>query len=313
MRNFVGVALALLITGGCNQNLPSASFIDKLRVLAVRAEPPALPPGGTTTLSLLVAGPWVPNSDGSPPASTRALWFACPPLTATSTCGIGGIGGISSEAPAPSLIGSGGSLSYTLPANATGEQLIGVAVTDDTTDPPSCLKDLQDNGHITQPDHCVLAIKRVTVDSGAKPNHNPTLTALEFEEAPKQPFMDLVSGKATFALNPSHGARSLTLRATRSSEPAERKPDGNYEQLSVAWYSTAGSIDGNVGNFNPAGCSTPGQCGAAEPMNTSLTDWYPPTASEAAPTLIDGNAYFWAVIRDDRGGVGWILGHAAAR
>ena len=31
--------VAALLVGGCSSDLPAASFIDKLRVLAVRAEP----------------------------------------------------------------------------------------------------------------------------------------------------------------------------------------------------------------------------------------------------------------------------------
>jgi hypothetical protein len=50
-------ALAVLLASGCADDFPSGGTVEAVRVLAVRAEPPDLPPGGETTLTALVATP----------------------------------------------------------------------------------------------------------------------------------------------------------------------------------------------------------------------------------------------------------------
>ena len=60
----------LLCLGGCSSDLPAASFIDKLRVLAVRASPPEIAPGETTTLDALTVEPLL-----SPTALAVLLWL----------------------------------------------------------------------------------------------------------------------------------------------------------------------------------------------------------------------------------------------
>ena len=53
----VAATVGAALLSGCGSDLPSASFIDKLRVLAVQAEPPEIAPGATTQLSALVLEP----------------------------------------------------------------------------------------------------------------------------------------------------------------------------------------------------------------------------------------------------------------
>src|SRR5689334_10185613 len=79
------IVAALIVVGGCSSDLPAASFIDKLRVLAVRAEPPEIAPGETTKLDLLVAEPMVPQLDGGAPQPLSAVWLACPLPAGTLT------------------------------------------------------------------------------------------------------------------------------------------------------------------------------------------------------------------------------------
>ena len=62
--------LASLALAGCSIDLPPASRIDKLRLLAVRAEPPEVSPGQTSTFDTLVAFPPVDSDGGTSPSVT---------------------------------------------------------------------------------------------------------------------------------------------------------------------------------------------------------------------------------------------------
>ena len=91
----VAATLSLLTVGACSNDLPAASFIDKLRVLAVRAEPPEVAPGETTALDLLAVEPLVRQLDGAAAAPLSAVWLACALPAGTLTvapCGIGSEG-----------------------------------------------------------------------------------------------------------------------------------------------------------------------------------------------------------------------------
>src|SRR3954471_18744384 len=74
MRALVVLAL---VAAGCGNSFDPASFVDKLRLLAVKAEPPDVAFGQMTTLTATAVNP-----GGSTPAIT---WDACllPPPPAT--------------------------------------------------------------------------------------------------------------------------------------------------------------------------------------------------------------------------------------
>jgi hypothetical protein len=69
------VAIVVLVAG-CASDLPAASFIDKLRVLAVQAQSPEVAPGDTTALHVLAVEPRIPQLDGSAPRPLTAVWLA---------------------------------------------------------------------------------------------------------------------------------------------------------------------------------------------------------------------------------------------
>src|SRR5207248_8036474 len=69
--------LASLSIGGCSLVLPASSFIDKLRVLAVRAEPPEIAPAEASALDLVAVEPLVHQLDGAAAAPLTAVWLAC--------------------------------------------------------------------------------------------------------------------------------------------------------------------------------------------------------------------------------------------
>jgi hypothetical protein len=313
------VCAALVVVGGCSNDLPAASFIDKLRVLAVRANPPEIDPGQTTALDLLAVEPVVHQLDGGAPASPlTAVWLACPLPSGTLTvapCGVG------EGAPTPTILGADLTSSYTAPANLLGGQastevLITVAVADTTDGAMACVADIaNNNGLPTNPDHCVVSLKRVVVSdptqrtSGA--NQNPTLANF-YSTTPSGYAQTLDDDAGVWQYAPGQDLAEWDVAATRDATAAELKPDGNYEALTVSWFTTAGHLDGGRSLYLPPGCDTPSACANQLPEDGADTTWFAPTQTQASG-FVDGNGLvrFWAVIRDDRGGVGWRAGSLA--
>jgi hypothetical protein len=309
-----GIAL-WTVGGGCNNNLPSASLVDKLRVLAVRAEPPELAPGEETALSLLAVEPHVPMAGAPAPAPLTAYWIACALPTGQASvlpCGVG------AGSTPPTDLGDGLSSRYRVPddllaGGASATVLITVAVADTEAGAQQCVADIiANNGLPTDPDHCVISLKRLQVSDPAQrtvaPNANPLLAAftVRSEAAVDQQLED---GTATWTVPAKHDADEWQPIAERQKGSAEKKADGTYEALSVSWFTTAGHVDGGRSIYLPEGCNDPAACADQEPELFATTSWYSPTDSEAAGRVADdGVVTFWAVLRDDRGGVGWKTG-----
>jgi hypothetical protein len=310
---------AALLVGGCSSDLPAASFIDKLRVLAVRANPPEVDPGQTTALDLLAVEPVVHQLDGGAAAAPlTAVWLACPLPSGTLTvapCGVG------EGAPTPTIIGADLTASYTPAADLLGgmastEVLITVAVADTSAGAMACVADLANNGGLpTDPDHCVVSLKRLVVSDPAQrttdPNQNPTLA--DFYATTPSGFAETLDDDGgVWQYAPGEDKAAWDVAATRAPDSAQRKPDGTYEALTVSWFTTAGHLDGGRSLYLPPGCTTPSDCADQLPETGADTTWFAPTAAQASG-FVDGNGLvgFWAVIRDDRGGVGWRAGNLA--
>jgi hypothetical protein len=324
----VAATVALLATSACSNDLPAASFIDKLRVLAVRAEPPEVAPGEATALDLLAVEPLVQQLDGGAVEPLTAVWLACPLPTGAATIAPCGIGSGSAIAAPPSckdqpaaplcLVGTDLTASYTADVGALGgapsiEILLTVAVADTDAGAAACLVDITNNGGLpTDPDHCVISIKRLTVSDPAQravaANHNPTLADF-YATSPGGFAEPLDDGNGIWLA--AHGADQAEwdIAAHRSDDAAEKKADGTYEALSVSWFTTAGHLDGGRSLYLPPGCNTPSACADQLPETGEDTTWFAPTADQASPYVdASGLVGFWAVIRDDRGGVGWRAG-----
>ena len=330
-------ALPLLAAGACSNDLPAASFIDKLRVLAVRAEPPEVAPGDATALDLLVVEPLVQQLDGGGAVPLTAVWLACalPPGTLTvAPCGIGGSadGGAATTPPfckdQPSaplcIIGTDLTASYAPDVGVLGG-------TASTRDPrhrrgrrqrrrrQGCLLDIANNNGIpTDPDHCVISIKRLQVSdpaqrNGAAPNRNPTLA--DFYATSPGGFVEpLDDGKGVWLAAPGDNLAEWDIAAHRSDDAAEQKTDGTYEALDVSWFTTAGHLDGGRSLYLPPGCNDSSMCADQVPETGEDTSWFAPTSAQAAGFVdASGVVNFWAVIRDNRGGVGWRAGSSHAR
>ncbi|MDB4968659.1 MAG: putative lipoprotein [Myxococcales bacterium] len=330
----VAVACVAGTLAGCSSDLPAASFIDKLRVLAVRAEPPEVAPGEWTALDLLAVEPRVQQLDGGAARPLSAVWLACtlPSGTLTvSPCGVGGGLGTSGsttlappscdDAPGAPLCVISTNLKTAYLANpgllgdaASAELLITVAVADTDAGAIGCLLDIANNeGRPTDPDHCVVALKRLQMSAPDRrtsaPNHNPTLATFTAASPAGNYTADLLDGNGVFTLAAGKDLASWEIAANRAADAAERKADGTYEALTVSWFTSAGHLDGGRSLYLPPGCNDPAACAAELPEEGASTTWFAPTPAEAATTTeAGGEIDFYAVIRDDRGGVGWRAG-----
>lgn len=339
----------LLLLAGCSGSLPSQSFVDKLRVLAVRADPPEVAPGVASSLSVLAVEPPLQQLDGGAPSPISYLWLACsipPGSTASTPCGLGADNplpqggaipppcdanpGAAGAQPELCLLGTGPTASYTpvtrqLGADGTGQVLITVVVADEPDGAEGCLTNTFANDSLPiNPDHCVLALKQLRVSSPgrtlqdgspAAPNHNPALDSFTLDGA------SLEDGSARFTPATTTPAPKITLGAVMAAGAAEQYAsfDDNgvrsdvFEQMTLSWFTTAGAIASSRAGFPPDGCATQSDCPTAAPALVATVDWNIVTAGDLPRYATDGTVFFWAVLRDDRGGVGWLAGSATPR
>ncbi|MBI5479172.1 MAG: hypothetical protein HY906_09965 [Deltaproteobacteria bacterium] len=300
----LGLALAL---GGCSGELPPPSLVDRFRVLAVRAEPPEVAPGETAALDLLLVDPyapaegrartflWLACATPSGTSATACAQFATDPSAALPGMATGAITLAACDDPAGSLTGGGLCLlgsdeaaTYVPPADFldAGDEsravTMFVAAATGDTDALSCVMQMVEQGSMAV--DCQVSYKRLTVSRSATPNHNPGLAALVLDDA------DLPEATVT-PVGP--GDHVLQAAATDGSAEGFTKDDGTAatEALLLSWYVAA-----------------PGEPGSTrEPGKLKLYRTEIPGSDQTftAPEEA-GDVVLWVVIRDDRGGVGWL-------
>lgn len=346
MLRSVGVALALAASLGCGPQFspfwliePDPSGPDgqldpsgKLRVLALRADPPEARPGELVTVrALAVTHPQqgaVVTVDGvsrhtPQPLGLTALWFACREpqgAAAPEPCGLGQSGPSLALAELPSLplapiaqlagpatqlvLPSGPTLPYT--------QLVTLVVADQAQPggAQGCYEQaLGSGGVVSSPNHCVVAIKRIRVSASAQPNRNPEIGRLLFGPSSDQ-LTELGPGGAAGAyplLDPATGDDErphLTLAVERAADAVEvgSDSDGNpqNETLSATFLTTGGTLEAGRGTFLDLDCAdNPQSC--RQSLRSDIS-WQPP-AARAAVEAPEQLIYFFAVLRDDRGGL----------
>jgi hypothetical protein len=333
--------LIIVVAAGCGSDLPPQSFIEKLRVLAIQAEPPEVAPNEPTHLEVLAASPTVVQlSDGITPSPVSTLWLACtipPGAASTIPCGVNperslGAGGTipptCDEAPGADLcvIGFGPTARFTpaaahLAGAASAQILVTAIVADTEGGAVGCLQDaFANDGRPTTPDHCVLALKRLTLSDPAQrtgePNANPRLADFWLDEYGIP--VSLADGQALFGAAPASNARAYRLIARRAEDAAQQYVKSDqlvYEALTISYYTTSGKLAGLRGAFDPEGCLTAADCPDKPPALETTVEWTPPAPSQLATTTTpaDPAVRLYAVLRDDRGGVSWIAGRATPR
>lgn len=265
-----------LVPGACTGDLPSVNKVDKLRILAVRAEPPDLALDETTRLEALVADP---KGGGRP---VDVVWAVCDPRqlidSVTEDCRPGtevplapGPDGTVALAPLDLLAAfpaDGGVPAGSPDGGAGGGRL-----------PLPVVVRASAGGER------VVALKRVVVSAAGPRNRNPRLLAL------------VAGGVPWFADQPPTVRREgkLRLRAVEAPRDFEvfdkDQPDAGVpaepEQHSVAWYTSAGKLDHN---------ST-----ASGVVDAGVVYEDVEFTAPGEPGIVQ----IWAVLLDGRGGVHW--------
>jgi hypothetical protein len=286
VRGFIAGLTVVAIA--CAPTLTSTdSLVTAPRVLAVRAEPAEAKPGATVTFDALIAAP------RGAVAGTPA-WSFCvapKPLTDDNT--------VSNVCVGPSAlrrVGNGVTVTASTPSN--GCSLFGPDI------PPGGLRprDPDDTGGFYQPLRVDLgasapafALMRISCDlpnasarvaaafaQAYAPNRNPQLLPLTASIAGSAVALDAIPIGSRVDLRAGWSASSAETYAyyDASSDAVGTK----RESLTLAWYSTAGSLDKEA-------------TGRAEDDLATSSDntWTAPSSA--------GVSQLWVVLRDSRGGV----------
>ncbi len=269
-----------LAAGGCNRDFDPKTLINKLRLFAVKATPPDIPFGATTTMT---ATAFAPNA--TPTITWDACLLAPPPATGDP---------INQDCAAlpegdPSLVpfGVGDTVTATMPT--LDPSMIALPDQTDGIYLPVRLKlDVGDGNPLTA--FYQLRIYLAGLDPNP-PNQNPTLTGIyTVPSADAGMDEDMMLDPTTPA--PVQANDEIHLRALLTDDsaesymvytgnPATTPPTVDTETVSISWYATAGEFDNDV-------------TGEAKPDTTLKLDKHmPPSGS-----IID----LWAVARDERGG-----------
>lgn len=298
--------LALLLAA-CGDNFTPYSKLDRLRVLAVAAEPPVPLPRQATTLSALVFS--------LPDEMLSYRWTWCPaqaPASEQYACALDHAGAAQLFAPfldpavpvLPALdLGSQPTAALVNPFSpaglaslcATGLAGPGYAQQFDCDDgfPVTLVLDV---ATATQSLRAGFVV-RLPVDETAVRNGNPSPLALALAgislDNPSVPIS--VAPEQELELRAEVPAAAAELRPI----PAfEGSPGQRLERLTVSWFADAGTLDADRTSFIE---------GKTSLVDASTNRWKAPPA-DAWPA--DGRIEFAAVVRDDRGGVGWLVRHA---
>jgi hypothetical protein len=277
---------------GCPGDLEKQSEILKLRVLAVQAEPaelivdPAQPPPRTTLTALAV------EPSGAPIAMEYALCAVqgavpppdvdCPgtqgiPLPpAGPTSAVLDLGDPRAIALALQLAQDGGVADGGAPPPEGIPVLVGFRASAPAHTLPDGGPPGADGGDV----QLFRGLTTVTARGpGAPANRNPAIAKLLMGTAD----IEIAADGSTTA------AASTTQRLTPlPAADAKERADGGLEALGYSFFATAGSIS----SLRSTDTTATGQ-----PADTSV-DWATPASAQ--------QARLWVVVRDGRGGVGWI-------
>lgn len=265
-----GLLSVVALLSACGTSFDPESYVDGLRVLAIKAEPPEAAPGQSTTLTALAV-----DTAGS---AITVSWTACtePPLT--------GAGPIHQDCfdqdAAPYLIPMG----------------TGLSVTGDIPDvTPSDFGPPDAGGGLYLPirvqarsaSGAVDAAYELRLAQGAPPNHNPQLLGVLTVPAvgPPAPLEEASPLEM-------HAGDEVTLRAVLSDDSAETyalavagQSSTATEIVSVSWFATGGSLSESV-------------TGQPKPDTVWRADKHLPPAG----TVID----LYVVAHDERGGTDYL-------
>jgi hypothetical protein len=280
-------ALAALAVAGCTDFDP-ASLVTGLRVLGIKADPPEIPSGATSTLHALVVTP--PGSDAGAPSLE---WAACH-LAPVPSSGLAVNPDCLTTDSADFLepLGSGDTVTVTMPLlgspldlglpDSTGGFYLSVRLR------------ARLNGQ------AVDSIYRLRYAAFGAPNHNPTLTGiyhvLDTDDGGVQPETPVapLDPQAPLAV---HLGDKVRLRAGLTDDsiesftaiigdPRDMMFSSATEQPRFLWYVTAGQLSDDV-------------TGVERPDTVLTFDKHAPTVGDTVGVYL--------VVHDDRGGTDWLV------
>ncbi|CAN5462778.1 hypothetical protein BH11MYX1_BH11MYX1_54410 [soil metagenome] len=288
-RTKLGLLLAVAL-GGCGDALDQRlAIVDRPRVLAIMAEPPEVTPGGSVTLSAVLAGP-------AGPLSASPAWSLCTapkPPTEDNAVADGCL------ANAVTDLGTAASIIATTPSDACR------TYGPDIASPGFRPRDPDASGGYYQPIRAnsptlelAFGFVRITCDLANASsdvaeqyktmyvaNANPSLTGIAIDNVP----IDPTRATPTIAI----ADHDVTLRtgwpasAVESFlyfDPSAMQLVTRHEAMRVSWFATSGELAVDASAVTED-----------DPALTVSTTWRAPQ--------VPGPAWIWLVLRDSRGGI----------
>jgi len=306
LGSFAALACALVLTA-CSSDFAPYSELDRLRILAVQSDPATPMPGETAVLSALVFAP-----AGESPSYH---WSWCPVTAQASqnyTCPLDQVAAnqVFSTSVDPSSGGVVPSLDLGTIANASLANPFPVAALS-----VLCAAGLEAQGFshaldceggypimvtvdVSTASSSLRAgfVVRLPSESPPTINQNPQLAGLSLAgiELDDQSATIVVSPSQTIDLRAQIPAGASELRAIPA---AEGPPGHRLERLTASWFADRGRIDADRTVFID---------GVSPLDQTSSNRW---TAPDAQHWPADSRVQFMLALRDDRGGVGWLVRH----
>lgn len=294
------VVLVAFVTGGCQElDWEEYSEVTKLRILAVRAEPPEIGPGQVATVDALVTNP-----QGAPIALAWELCFVTEGPDEEYACLLDSESGETLGVP----LGQGDSVQvpYDLVDAAAGDleaicdELLQAEVPE-FVQLPDCERGLEVTIRLTATsgDDREVGVKGLLLlleDEAARDdvNVNPTIDGLLVDNtsASAGPVeIDVVAGEPVRLQALVNSDEAQQYEAPDPDEEGARL-DAENEVLSIAWFATHGRYDRQTTYFQDEVVE------GAEFQNNTLNLLKGGTPAEVGDTVT-----VWVVVRDDRGGV----------
>jgi hypothetical protein len=299
------LALAAL-PGACSDPFAPYSELDRLRVLAIASEPATPLPGQSAALSALTFAPgnqaiayhwsWCP---AAAPASQQ---YACPVDDVTAAQLFLPFVDPAVGALPPLALGEVPSPRWTNPFSPSalaGLCAAGLAA-------PTYAQSFDCDGgfpvtivlDVATPSASLRAgfVLHLPVGDAPELNANPLPDGLALAGVPlgEPPVTIALKPEQTVDLDAVIPPSAIELRSI----PASEGPPGQrLERLTASWFADAGKLDKARTSFID---------GEAPLAQTSHNRWTAPKAADWPP---DGVAEFAVVLRDDRGGAGWLVRH----
>ena len=305
VRGAFGALACTLVLAGCSGDFAPYSELDRLRILAVQSDPATPMPGETAVLSALA---FAPAGDSQsyhwswcPVTAQASQSYACPLDQIAANQVFSAIVDPSGGGVIPSLdLGTTPTASLTNPFPvaalsalcAVGLESQGFAHALDceggypimvTVDVNTASSSLRAGFVIRLPSESPPTINR---------NPNPAGLSLAGVQLDDQPATIVVSPSQTLDVRAQIPADASEIRAL----PAAEGPLGQrLERLTASWFADRGRIDTDRTVFID---------GVSPLDQTSINRWTAPDAHSWPP---DNRVQFMLVLRDDRGGVGWLV------